>query len=296
MDGYRRMRAFPPIRELLPAERVAARRACSAHGDCVTALYGGASLEVGPHLRVLHNPFVEDPDWNLGIPSDAAAESDETWSRALRDLRRELSARERRVTVLLDSRDPSRLQRLSAEDWSEAFRFSGLIFPASRATPEARFPEDIEVLEFEGASAPAEEIADVFEAAFGTTVSEGLDPGYRAGIAAGLQRAATVESGGARLRATVLRVDGQAAAIGFRVHLGAVVGLYNLGVAPAFRGRRLGGAITEHRVERARAEGAEVVFLLTENARVEASQLKRGFVPGFELVGFTERETGADAS
>lgn len=287
-----------PIRPLLSAERDASARACEVHADCVTALYGGVELEVDEHLRLLYNEYVADPDWNLGVVggNDAEAPGIADWQRRLQGLRDALRSRDRRTTVLLDSRQPDRLDWFG-HGWSEAFRFSGLIYPSSRETPEPRFPSDVEVLEFDSAAgdeAPAEEIADVFEAAFGTTVEEGLDPGYRAGIQAGLERAAAAGEASARLRSTVLRIDGRAAAIGFRVQVGAVVGLYNLGVAPAFRGRRLGGAITEHRVARARAEGAEVIFLLTEDSRVEASQLKRGFVPGFELVGVVE--TQADAS
>jgi hypothetical protein len=45
--------------------------------------------------------------------------------------------------------------------------------------------------------------------------------------------------------------------------------------------------VTLHRVAEARAAGAEVVYLLTEDPRVERSQMRRGFVPGFELVGWT---------
>lgn len=238
---------------------------------------------------MLVNEHVEDPDWNLAfVPVGAET----AWPSALDEARRVLSSRDRRLTVMLDSRRPEALARFDSAEWEEAFRFSGLIYPASRATPSARFPEDVEVAEVEGAATPVDEVADVFEAAFGTAVEDGLDPGYRAGIAAGLQRAASGDPDQPRLRVTLLRIDGRAAAIGFRVQVGAVVGLYNLGVAPAFRGRRLGGAVTEWRVERARSEGAEVIYLLTEDARVEASQLKRGFVPGFELVGVTERARG----
>lgn len=290
-------REIAPIRPLLPAEREAASRACAAHADCVTALYGGVVVDAGGGAQVLFNPHVADPDWNLGTFSldDAhpviVGDDGAVRTGALQAIRRELGSRDRLLTVLLDSRRPEWLGRFPVDAWSEVFRFSGLIYPASRSAPRAEFPRDVNVQEYEAGDAPSDEIADVFEAAFGTTVTGGLDPGYRAGIAAGLERAAR-NTTGPRLRATVLRIDGQPAAIGFRVQIGAVVGLYNLGVAPPFRGRRLGGAITEHRVERARAEGAEVVFLLTENPRVEASQLERGFVPGFELVGLTESSPG----
>ena len=291
-DDERSVQSHPdidPIRPLLAGEREAARRACAAHADCVTALYGGAEIGDREHLRILFNPFVVDPDWNLGVVPTPIPED---WPAALGQLRRELISRNRRPTVLLDSRDPEALAAFPGESWEEAFRFSGLIYPASRETPTARFPDDVEVVEYEPEEAPVEDIADVFEAAFGTAVEEGLDPGYRNGIAAGLERAARV-LGGPRLRSTVVREGGVAAGIGFRVQVGTVVGLYNLGVSPAFRGRRLGGAITEQRVARARAEGAETVFLLTEDPRVEASQIKRGFVPGFELLGLTERSANS---
>lgn len=279
-------RHLAPVRPLLASEREASRRACAAHVDCVTALYGGVQLEGESGVRMLVNTHVADPDWNLAF---LPVGSEATWSSALEEARRVLSSRGRDLTVMLDSRRPEALARFESAGWEEAFRFSGLIYPASRATPSVRFPADVEVVEVEGAATPVDEVADVFEAAFGTAVEEGLDPGYRTGIAAGLERAARGGPDQPRLRVTLLRIDGQAAAIGFRVQVGAVVGLYNLGVAPAFRGRRLGGAVTEWRVERARSEGAEVIFLLTEDGRVEASQLKRGFVPGFELVGVTER-------
>jgi hypothetical protein len=51
--------------------------------------------------------------------------------------------------------------------------------------------------------------------------------------------------------------------------------------------------MTLHRVAEARSAGAEVVYLLVEDPRVEASQRKRGFVPGFEMVGWTEERTGS---
>ncbi len=276
----------PEIDELLPGDPEAARRACAAHARCATSLYGGLEIGCDQQLSVLFNPFVSDSEWNLGCGLDQRGLD---WAQALEQFRHELESRDRRLAVLLDSRHPEDLERFPEDSWEVAFRFSGLIYPWSRPTPEATFPASVEVLDVPASATPADEIADVFEAAFTTAVPEGLDPGYRAAIRAGIERSpSTSDDCQPQQHTTLVRVGGEPAAIGVRVQVGRVAGLYNLGVAPRFRGHKLGGAITEFRVAQARAEGAEVVFLLTEDPRVEASQIRRGFVPAFEIVGLVE--------
>ncbi len=69
-----------------------------------------------------------------------------------------------------------------------------------------------------------------------------------------------------------------------------VAGGFNLGVLPAHRGRGIGGALTMTRLADARRAGCELVYLLTEDPAVEASQVRRGHVKVMTTEGWSAPE------
>ena len=285
-----------------------ARRAVRAHDELVTTLYGG-ELHEESGMKLLYNRYLDEAEWSHA----GALEVDEAaWPERLAAVRDFFRRRQRVPAVAADpwSTPPDLARRLQDEGWSESFRNAGLLFPAARALGDIAWPAGSSVEEL--SSPPPEEdgepeeltafaevamddqrrfpsmeaFASVFEAAFGETAPSYNFAGYRRAIPAGFERPRP----GVQIVHTLVRINGEPAAVGSRVQFDGVSGLYNLGVAPKFRGRDLGGILTLHRVAEARAEGAEVVFLLTEDARVEAGHLKRGFERAFELVGWQEAE------
>jgi ribosomal protein S18 acetylase RimI-like enzyme len=285
-----------------------ARRAVRAHDELVTTLYGGELHDEGG-MRLLYNRYLDEAEWSHA----GAVEIDEgAWPERFAAVRDFFRRRQRVPAMVVDpwTNPPDLEHRLRAEGWSESFRHAGLLFPGTRVVGDLTWPAGASIEEL--ASPPPEEdeepeeltpfaevamddqrrfpsmeaFAAVFEAAFGETAPGYSFAGYRRAIPAGFERPRP----GVRVVHTLVRINGEPAAIGSRVHFDGVAGLYNLGVSPKFRGRDLGGILTLHRVAEARAEGAEVVFLLTENARVEAGHLKRGFERAFELVGWQETE------
>ncbi|MCM2269966.1 MAG: GNAT family N-acetyltransferase [Thermoanaerobaculia bacterium] len=273
------------------------RRAVAAHDRLITALYGGELAAIAG-ARLTHNPWIGEPEWNHagGVALADGADG----SRRLDDLLDEVATyfgeRGRLPAIVLDPFSaPADLDReLDGRGWSEAFRHAGLIYPAGAAVAEVAWPSGAAVVE--AASPPAaagpasrpefpgmEVFAAVFEASFAETAGGDLSSGYREAFPAAMAR----QLPGVDVVHTLVTLDGEPAAVGSRALADGVAGLYNLGVAPRFRRFGLGGAITLHRVAAARAAGADVVYLLTEDPRVEASQRRRGFVPAFELVGRT---------
>jgi ribosomal protein S18 acetylase RimI-like enzyme len=276
------------------ADERAVRRAVEAHGPFVAALYGG-EIESHEDFYIAHNRWVDEPEWNhAGQLRLAAGELD----RRLDEIRRDLRAFGRAAAILLDPlSSPADLAgRLRDLGWVDSFRHSGLIWPQEKLPlKEVEWPAGVALEEMrsasrenpEGSPLPSmEAFASVFEASFAETAEGHLSAGYRTALPASLRaRVAGVE-----VVHTLVRIDGEPAAIGSRAERFGVAGLYNLGVAPRFRRLGLGGAITLHRVAAAQAAGAEVVYLLTEDSRVEASQLRRGFERAFELLGWSEPE------
>lgn len=289
-----------------------ARRAARAHDELVTALYGGEIEELAG-ARLLYNRHLEEPEWSHA----GAIELDEAaWPERLSAIREFFRRRQRAPALVTDPwTSPASLpDRLARDGWAEAFRHRGLVFPSQALLPAFDWPEEAAIEELaspapraeasetesaepipfvlEGELPPDERrsfpsmdaFVSVFIAAFTETAPGYSFHGYRRAIPAGFERPRP----GVELVHTVVSIDGEPAAIGSRVLASGVAGLYNLGVAPKFRARGLGAAVTFHRVAEARAAGAEVVCLLTEDPKVEASQLKRGFVPAFELVGWTQ--------
>jgi ribosomal protein S18 acetylase RimI-like enzyme len=271
---------------------VAIRRVVEAHGSFVAALYGG-DIEERDGWYLMRNRHVDEPEWNhagrVRLADGGALEA------MLATARAALRAAGRSLTVVADPcQVPADLDAmLRADGWEEAFRHSGLIWPAGNL-PAGSFawPEAARVTELAsraGTAAPIEReslssleaFVSVFEEAFAEVAEGHLSRGYRTAFPASLEpRVAGVE-----VVHTLVRVEGEPAAIGSRALGGGVAGLYNLGVAPRFRRLGLGGAITLHRVAAAQAAGCDVVYLLTEDLRVEASQRRRGFEKSFELVG-----------
>ena len=284
-------------------------RAARAHDRLVTALYGGELEEAGG-LRLLYNRHLEEPEWSHA----GAIEIDEAaWPERLAAVRDFFRRRQRPAALVTDAwTSPAWLgERLATEGWSEAFRHRGLIYPSQKLLPPIEWPSGATVeelaslaavhddpedpvepvpyalegeLSFERRALPSmDSFVAVFVAAFAETAPDYNWQGYRRAIPAGFERPVP----GIEIVHTVVSIGGEPAAVGSRAIASGVAGLYNLGVAPKFRGRKLGGAVTLHRVAEARAAGAEVVYLLTEEPAVEAAQLARGFVPGFELVGWS---------
>jgi len=277
------------------ADERAVRRAVAAHGPFVAAIYGG-EIEPREGHYVAHNQWVDEPEWNhAGHLRVAAGELE----RRLDDIRRDLHAFGRAAAILLDpSSSPADLAvRLRDLGWVDSFRHSGLIWPQEELPlKEVEWPAGAAREEMRSASREKpqdsplpsmEAFASVFEASFAETAEGHLSAGYRSAFPASLRAGVA----GVEVIHTLVRIDGEPAAIGSRAEGGGVAGLYNLGVAPRFRRLGLGGAITLHRVAAAQAGGAEVVYLLTEDPRVEASQIRRGFERAFELVGWTEAES-----
>ena len=290
------------------ADGVDARRAARAHDELVTTLYGGELHDEGG-MKLLYNRYLDEAEWSHA----GAIEIDEAaWPERLAVVRDFFRRRQRVPAMVADpwTTPPDLALRLRAEGWSESFRHAGLIFPAARALGDVAWPAASSIEEL-ASPPPQEEVepeeltpfaevamddqrrfpsmeafGEVFEAAFGETAPDYSFAGYRRAIPAGFERPRP----GVQVVHTLVRIAGEPAAIGSRVQFEGVAGLYNLGVGPKFRGRNLGGILTLHRVAEARAEGAQVVFLLTEDARVEAGHLKRGFERGFELVGWQEAE------
>ncbi len=128
-----------------------------------------------------------------------------------------------------------------------------------------------------------EAFSKIFHESFLETADGDLSPAYGQAFAAALTRPLS----DVEVVHLLVRIGGEPAAVGSWALRKGVAGLYNLGVAPRFRRLGLGRAITLHRVAATRAAGAEVVYLLTEDPAVEASQLGRGFLKAFELVGLT---------
>lgn len=278
------------------------RRAVVAHDRLISALYGGELTAIAG-ARLTHNPWIEEPEWNRA--GGVALAEGATGARRLDDLLDEVATyfrqRERVPAIVLDPfSQPAGLDReLDRRGWSEAFRHAGLIYPARAPVGELEWPSGAVVVEAGSPpsavppgsrpSFPSMEVfAAVFEASFAETAGGDLSSGYRQAFPAAMARPLP----GVEVVHTLVTLDGEPAAVGSRALAGGVAGLYNLGVAPRFRRFGLGGAITLHRVAAARAAGADVVYLLTEDARVEASQLRRGFVRAFEMVGRTAAAGG----
>lgn len=273
------------------ADARAVRRAVEAHGPFAAALYGG-EIEPREDHYLEHNRWVDEPEWNhAGLLRLAAAELDVR----LDEIRRDLHAFDRPPALLLDplSSPADLASRLRARGWIDSFRHSGLIWPQERLPlKEVEWPAGVALEEMrstprenpEGSPQPSmEAFVSVFEESFAEVAEGRLSSGYRAAFPASLRARAA----GAEVIHTLVRIDGEPAAIGSRALGLGVAGLYNLGVAPRFRRLGLGGALTLHRVAAAQQEGAEVVYLLTEDPRVEAAQIRRGFAKSFELVGLS---------
>jgi len=276
-------------------------RAVAAHDRLITALYGGDLAEVAG-ARLTWNRWIDEPEWNhaggVALAGDATAGA--ALDRLLADVAAFYRERDRRPAVVVDPlcRPAGLDAALAVRGWQEAFRHAGLIYPRARPAAPVTWPEGASVAETgspsstaTGASGPRpsmEVFARVFAASFAETAGGDLSLGYREAFPAAMAR----PMAGVEVVHTLVTVDGEPAAVGSRATAAGVAGLYNLGVDPRFRRLGLGGAITRHRVAAARAAGAEVVYLLTEDPRVEAAQLRRGFVRAFELVGRTAAAAG----
>jgi GNAT superfamily N-acetyltransferase len=274
------------------SEAASARRAAAAHDRLVTALYDGDWEEAGG-VRYLLNRHLAESELSYARPLDGG-EAD--WPAREAAVREYYGRRRRAAAVVSDawSAPPALAELLGNRGWRPAFAYSGLIFPARRSASPPGWPPAADVVELrcapaedagERAEAPPPELErflDVFESAFRETAPEYDFSGYRAAIPAAWRAPRT----GVELVHTLVTIRGEPAATGSRALADGVAGLYNLGVAPSFRGLGLGGAVTRYRVATARAAGAEVVYLMTEDPRVEAAQLRRGFLPGFVLSGW----------
>jgi GNAT superfamily N-acetyltransferase len=272
-----------------------ARRAVAAHDRLIAALYGGELVEIAG-ARLTWNRWIEEPEWShaggLQLADDAADSG--ALDRLLAEVAAFFRERDRAPAVVVDPfcRPAGLDAELAERGWQEAFRHAGLIYPRARPADPAAWPMGTSVAEKSsppvtaGASAPfppLEVFARVFAASFAETAGGELSRGYAEAFPAAMARPLP----GVEVVHTLVTVDGEPAAVGSRATAEGVSGLYNLGVDPRFRRLGLGGAITRHRVAAARAAGAEVVYLLTEDPRVEAAQLRRGFTRAFELVGRT---------
>lgn len=274
------------------------RRAVGAHDRLIAALYAGELVEI-PGARLTHNRFIEELEWNHAGRVELPVGDANALDRLLADVREFLTARERTPSVLLDPfTEPATLPAdLERRGWREAYRHAGLIYPAGEEVAEISWPAGAAIAENScsaageaseaSASFPSMKVfASVFEASFAETADGDLSGGYYDAFPAAMARPAA----GVEVVHTLVTIDGEPAAVGSRALADGVAGLYNLGVDPRFRRHGLGGAITLHRVREARTAGAEVVYLLTEDPRVEASQLRRGFVKAFELAGWRAPE------
>ncbi len=269
------------------------RRAVEAHGPFVAALYGG-EIDEREGYYLARNRHVDEPEWNHAGRLRLA---DGELAGLIESVRRELAAAGRRPTLVADpfQRPEDLEERLLAQGWEETFRHSGLVWPGEELPSKGvSWPAGAVVEEIRSGSEHSDPPGHgsyssmaafvlVFEEAFQEVADGRLSTGYRAAFPASLGPRVP----GVEVIHTLVRIGGEPAAIGSRAIGSGVAGLYNLGVAPRFRRLGLGGAITLHRVAAAQEEGAEVVYLLTEDPRVELSQIRRGFVKSFELTGFT---------
>lgn len=280
------------------------RRAVEAHDRLIAALYAGELVEI-PGARLTHNRFIEELEWNHAGRVTLPEDDREPIDRLLASVDEFFTARQRTPSVLLDRyTQPAGLAaELASRGWSEAYRHAGLIYPAGEEVAEIAWPAGAAIAENSSSAAgeaseaavsfPSMKVfASVFEASFAETADGDLSGGYHDAFPAAMARPAA----GVEVVHTLVTIDGEPAAVGSRALADGVAGLYNLGVDPRFRRHGLGGAITLHRVREARAAGAEVVYLLTEDPRVEAAQLRRGFVKAFELAGWRAPEPGAPSS
>ena len=268
------------------------RRAVEAHGPFVAALYGG-ELEERDGFYLARNRWVDEPEWNHA--GRLRLRDDDALAATIEAARRDLAAAGRSLTLVADPFQlPGDLEaQLKDRGWTESFRHSGLIWPGNGlSSREVGWPAAVAFEEIQsvagaerglqtGALLSMEAFVSVFEESFAEVAAGHLSHGYRSAFPASLRP----RVGGVDVIHTLVRVEGEPAAIGSRAIGFGVAGLYNLGVAPRFRRLGLGGAITLHRIAAAQAGGAEVVYLLTEDPRVEASQLRRGFVKAFDLTG-----------
>jgi GNAT superfamily N-acetyltransferase len=291
--------------------RPSARRAARAHDELVTALYGGELAEAGG-LRLLYNRYLDEPTWSH---AGAVEVESPAWTDGLAAIREFYRRRQRPPAVVTDpwTAPEDAAARLEREGWRIGFRHAGLLFPREAAVPAYDWPAGTTLEELASSLQP-EPAADaepvepvpfflegempgerrsfpsmsaflaVFQTAFGERRPSAQLAAFERAILAGFEKPRP----GVELVHTVVSIDGQPAAVGSRVQLDGVTGLYNLGVAPPFRGRGLGAAMTLHRLASARAAGADTVFLLADSPRVEAVCQKRGFERAFELVGWTE--------
>jgi hypothetical protein len=297
-------------------ETSGARRAARAHDELVTALYGG-ELATLDGVRLLYNRYLEEPTWSH---AGAIEVGEAEWPQRLAAVRDFFGRRQRRPAIVTDAwTAPASLPDLLESDgWRPAFRHQGLLFPERAIVPACDWPARTTLEELSSSDTPPPPDPDeplepvpfalegelpgeqrafpsmaafvaVFAAAFAERASGTPLAGFHRAILAGFERPRP----GVELVHTVVSIDGQPAAIGSRVLCDGVAGLYNLGVAPTFRGRGLGVATTFHRVAAARSEGADTVFVLSDHPRIEAGHLKRGFERGFELVGWQEPEQGS---
>lgn len=254
----------------------AAQRAESAHYSCFApAVYGARLFPLaGGGAQALWQPAIDEPVWNHArLLGDAGG--------GLDGVLRAVAAfyTERRLPPVVATRDDAVAAELGARGWQPAFRLAWL-FATERIDP-ADIPEGMTIRPVR----TVEELGRfhaVFSAAFGSD-------DYRPVLALARPEAARTV-----VEHYLFCLGGEAAACGTVARFDGIAGLYNLGVDPRFRRRGLGAMVTSWRVTAARAAGCEIVYLQTEEAAVEALQLRAGFAPGLELRGFRRPFAGTD--
>jgi len=258
------------------------RRLEAAHYRIVGALYGCRS-RLTAHGLWIRSDHVDDPEWNhLGRLESAGEEG-----RASRGRNRVLPtpdevldtaterARQagRRPTVALSSLSRRRelVGALERRGWQPSYRHVWLI---AAEAPDARGvdpdpPPGVTIHTVSGAAMLAD-FLDVFREVFAAGDAEGA-AGYRAAL-----EASTHAGDDTVVVHYLAACDGAPCGIASAVYVDGVAGGFNLGVLPRARGRGVGAALTARRRARARRAGNDLVYLITEDPAVEASQLRRG--------------------
>ena len=238
-----------------------------AHYAIIGALFGAMRVETDQGLWV-HSPYIDDPEWNhLGRLETAEADVDALGD-AVATLARPV---DRRPTLVVGplSRPRGLADALESRGWSVAYRHTWSYQPTPDLRP-AGPQEDVAVRRVEGPDG-LRTFMDIFSAVF-TPDDPAAAAQYRTALAASVEH-----QGPARAVHYLATHEGHPAGVASLGYAHDVAGAFNLGVLPPFRGRGIAGELVRHRLKRARAEGVEHVYVLTEEPEMTAWQTRWGY-------------------
>lgn len=225
-----------------------------------------------PGARLALSRGISDPEWNHAGLVDVAGNEIPA---LVRTVARALAPRGLPATVAVSpsSQPPDLGLRLGALGLRVCFRHVWHLWEGVRTSVETDGIERVE--------SPAQFAAflEVLRSAYS---DDPPGPGFAAAIAASLG----ARGGDFRVVHHLAIRDGRPAGAATSIFGPGVAGLYNLAVAPPFRGQGLGRLLTRHRVALAQRRRCAQIFLQTERPAVTRWQARHGFRPVHEVVGY----------